>query len=271
MKRRFFAMFLASGLVMGLCGCGNAGASSTPEPAEGVVSEAQEEASAQDSDTQASNSAGEAMPDSRYLGDYSVDELIKMLSSGEITITDVESNVATGDVSYEDYEGILNFMSPTQETTAELEQNAISTEANEHIGNTDVSSLLTTHVMEYEDQDGYKIRETCQLSPIFTEDDSDAMYSLWKALGNDVESFPDEGALYEANYLLRDARDTCSCNELNILLGLIQWKTSRTDSRLQPIIHVLTLGNLSPNKYPLLTRNRTETLRISSIYARPSP
>lgn len=83
----------------------------------------------------------------------------------------------------------------------------------------DVSALLTEHVVEYEDQDGYTIRETCQLSPIFTEDDAETMYALWEALGNDVADFPSEESLYDTSYLLRDARDTCSCNKLEYIIG----------------------------------------------------
>lgn len=54
----------------------------------------------------------------------------------------------------------------------------------------DTSELLTTHVVEYEDQDGYTIRETCQLSPIFRESDMDTLTATWEALGGTVDEIP---------------------------------------------------------------------------------
>lgn len=61
----------------------------------------------------------------------------------------------------------------------------------------DVDELLTTYVVEFEDLDGYKIRETLRVSPIFTEDDTETMRALWVALGNDSSTFPNEGSFYE--------------------------------------------------------------------------
>lgn len=107
----------------------------------------------------------------------------------------------------------------TEIVEPEISEPEVVTESEAPTIDIDTSALLTTHVVEYEDQDGYTIRETCRLSPIFREDDAETMYALWEALGNDVADFPSEESLYGASYLLRDARDTCSCNKLEYIIG----------------------------------------------------
>lgn len=84
----------------------------------------------------------------------------------------------------------------------------------------DTSALLTEYAVEYEDLDGYKIRETIQLSPIFTEDDTETMYALWEAMGNDVTDFPSEESLYNASSSMRYARDADSCDKLEYIIGI---------------------------------------------------
>lgn len=83
----------------------------------------------------------------------------------------------------------------------------------------DTSALLTEYVVEYEDPDGYQIRETINLSPIFTEDDAEIMYALWEALGNDAADFPSEESLYDASWALRGMRDRCGCDKLEYVVG----------------------------------------------------
>lgn len=65
----------------------------------------------------------------------------------------------------------------------------------------DVDKLLTTRAVEFEDMDGYRIRETCQVSPIFTEDDMETMRALWVALGNDIAIFPSQESFYDAKHM----------------------------------------------------------------------
>lgn len=76
----------------------------------------------------------------------------------------------------------------------------------------DVAELLTTRAVEFEDMDGYTIRETCQLSPIFTEDDMETMRALWVALGNDIEIFPSYESMFDSGH-----RD--SCDRLEYIIG----------------------------------------------------
>lgn len=83
----------------------------------------------------------------------------------------------------------------------------------------DTSALLTEYVVEYEDSDGYQIRETVSLSPIFTEDDTQTMYALWEALGNDMADFPSEESLYGASWVLRNMRDSYSYDKLEYVIG----------------------------------------------------
>ena len=82
----------------------------------------------------------------------------------------------------------------------------------------DASELMTTYVIEFEDYDGYTIRETCQLSPIFRHEDREIMYGLWEALGEDAGYFPMEEDFYDASYLLENSRDKDSCNELEYII-----------------------------------------------------
>lgn len=76
----------------------------------------------------------------------------------------------------------------------------------------DVAELLTTRAVEFEDMDGYTIRETCQVSPIFTEDDMETMRALWMALGNDIAIFPSSESMFDASH-----RD--SCDRLEYVIG----------------------------------------------------
>ena len=221
MRKRFIAIFLASGLILEVCGCGSNASTVeyvTQQNQAVEVKMGQEDAFVQDDSSSVSNpieAASATLSVGQYLGDYSVDELADMLLSGEITMADVESNVATGDVSYEDYEEILTYFPDDLES----DQSVTRTETNEHIRDTDTLSLLTTHAVEYEDQDGYKIRETIQLSPIFREDDMETVYVLWELLGNDVSSFPSEEKIYNSSYLIRNSRDQDSCDKLEYIVG----------------------------------------------------
>ena len=86
-----------------------------------------------------------------------------------------------------------------EETMAEVEVVVEAEDSSIDIG---ASGLLTEHVFEVEDSDGYKIREIVQLSPIFKEKDMDTVYALWEALGNDVSSFPGKQSLRNENRML---------------------------------------------------------------------
>ena len=82
----------------------------------------------------------------------------------------------------------------------------------------DASELMATYTIEFEDYDGYTIRETCQLSPIFRHEDREIMYGLWEALGEDAGYFPMEEDFYDANHNLRNVRDG-GYNELEYIIG----------------------------------------------------
>lgn len=85
--------------------------------------------------------------------------------------------------------------------------------------NIDVSSLLANYTLEYTDYDGYQFRETIQISPIFRESDSETMYALWEALGNDVADFPSKEELYDISWVFKNMRDRLGCNELEYIIG----------------------------------------------------
>lgn len=76
----------------------------------------------------------------------------------------------------------------------------------------DVAELLTTRSVEFEDMDGYTIRETCQLSPIFTEDDMETMRALWTALGNDIAIFPSYESMFDSGH-------SDNCDRLEYIIG----------------------------------------------------
>ncbi len=122
---------------------------------------------------------------------------------------------ATGEIGSETFEEFLARMEWSGESTMQSGENLNG----ESLAKNVVEELLAEYVIEFEDFDGYKIRETIQLSPIFTEDDIEIAYALWGALGNDTSSFPSEESLYNTSYLLREMRDSFGCNELEYIIG----------------------------------------------------
>lgn len=89
------------------------------------------------------------------------------------------------------------------EDAEESEETVVTPNEEDSANDIDLSTLLTEHVLEYEDYDGYQIRNTLQISPIFREDDSETMYALWETLGNDLADFPSKDSFIEANHALR--------------------------------------------------------------------
>lgn len=107
MRKRFMAILLAGGLVLGLCGCGSSGDSTAaPMPPTSTV----ESTSTQPVD--------EVVSKESDAEGYSVDELVNLWSSGILTKQDIESKVAAGEISYEIYEEFLNYMSGDEEFDA---------------------------------------------------------------------------------------------------------------------------------------------------------
>ncbi len=199
MKRKIVTVLLAVGLVAGLCGCGGSGSSSAaPPPAE-------------------VESASVATVDEVAPEEYDAEKLVNMWASFVITEEEIEDKVAAGEINHEVYEEFLTLVSGSSEL--DTDQSETVPENNASSSDIDTSSLLTTHMIEYEDQDGYKMRETIQLSPIFREDDMETAYALWGALGNDVASFPSEEKIYDSSYLIRSSRDQDSCDKLEYIIG----------------------------------------------------
>lgn len=179
MKKRFIAILLAGGLTLGLCGCG--GGSSTS-----------------------------AMP-------TPPEETVEPSVEDEAAVAESEVETEEADAkSYSADEEQLDQISNDAESITQPEESLENENAER---DADMLSLLSTHVIEYEDQDGYQIRETCQLSPIFREDDSKDMYALWEALGNDVADFPNEESLYGASHSMEYARDVDSCSNMEYIIG----------------------------------------------------
>lgn len=198
MKRQIVAMFLVGGLVLGLCGCGGSSSSSAAPPPVEV-----ESASATTID--------EVAPE-----EYDAEKLVNMWASFVITDEEIEEKVAAGEISYEVYEEFLALVSGGSEPDTDQPETA-SEDTND--SDIEASLLLTTHAIEYEDQDGYKIRETIQLSPIFREDDMETVYALWEALGNDIAFFPSKEKIYDSSYLIRSSRNQDSCDKLEYIIG----------------------------------------------------
>lgn len=101
MRKKILTVFLAITVVISLCACGgSSGTSAAPAP---TMDAPAEEISMGTTGDEAA--AADEVYDE---GGYTTDELIDMLSSGEITIEILESMVADGEVSYETYEEVLN-------------------------------------------------------------------------------------------------------------------------------------------------------------------
>ncbi|MCM1156766.1 MAG: hypothetical protein NC314_11540 [Roseburia sp.] len=187
MKRKIVTVLLASGLVLGVCGCGGGGSSSaasTPvaeedhAPADIVEPVIPEEPESVDAASEG----------------YSFDELVEMWSSGTLLREEIVEMAMAGEIDYDVFEEFLAFADEAWENENLENANVIS--------DIDTSSLLTTYTIEFEDSDGYQIRETVQLSPIFREDDMGTVYALWEALGNDVASFPSKESIRNSNLML---------------------------------------------------------------------
>ncbi len=146
---------------------------------------------------------------------WSVYDLIDLYYAGALSKEAIAEMAATGEIGSETFEEFLARMEWSGESTMQSGENLNG----ESLAKNVVEELLAEYVIEFEDFDGYKIRETIQLSPIFTEDDIEIAYALWGALGNDTSSFPSEESLYNTSYLLREMRDSFGCNELEYIIG----------------------------------------------------
>ncbi len=146
---------------------------------------------------------------------WSVYDLIDLYYAGALSKEAIAEMAATGEIGSETFEEFLARMEWSGESTMQSGENLNG----ESLAKNVVEELLAEYVIEFEDFDGYKIRETIQLSPIFTEDDIEIAYALWGALGNDTSSFPSKESLYNTSYLLREMRDSFGCNELEYIIG----------------------------------------------------
>lgn len=106
MKKRIVAVILVGGLVLCMCvyGVNIRGSSGTSLPSEPV---AEVESAMPESVEEVISEKPEESEEPADEG-YSSDELVDMLSSGEINIEILESMVANGEVSYETYEEVLS-------------------------------------------------------------------------------------------------------------------------------------------------------------------
>lgn len=140
---------------------------------------------------------------------WSVYDLIDLYYAGALSKEAIAEMVAAGEISSETFEEFLARMEWGGGSTIQSE---ITSESEGFAKDTDMSGLLTEHIFEYADSDGYEIRETIQLSPIFTGEDMDIVYVLWEALGNDTSSFPSKQSLCDENSMLMN-------HELEYIIG----------------------------------------------------
>lgn len=204
MKRRFIvAMFLAAVLVLSLGGCGSSSGTAVP---------------AVENDNYASDTAEPAQgtPQENAGGGYSAEGLFNLWARESFSEEEIQAMVAAGEISNEAYEEFLiiksEYLEANASTEEELEEEEATPQTENPTVDTSVLELLTTRSVEFEDMDGYKIRETCQVSPIFTEDDMETMHALWVALGNDIEIFPSYESMFDPGH-----RD--SCDRLEYIIG----------------------------------------------------
>lgn len=113
MSKKFLAAILTAGLAINLCACGSSSGSSSTATYAPAMEETPAEAMSTDAaDDEAASS--EKVYDEGY---YSADELIDMLSWGEITIEDIEFMTATGEVGCKTYEEVLSIYEAIKPTT----------------------------------------------------------------------------------------------------------------------------------------------------------
>lgn len=256
MKKRMIMLLLAGGLMAGLCGCGGSGGDSLPgivAESEGEAARPTDDAlpeiwyTADDllemwdagtitkEEIEEMAAAGEMNDatrreminyieqEERYAAmielirtndeGWSVDDLMELYYAGVTWREKVMEMAEAGEFSEEISKDFLFRIGWDEESIAQFANNLYGGNS---VGDADAVELLTTYAVEFKDSDGYELRETIQLSPIFTEDDMETVYALWEALGNDISSFPSEDALYSKSYLLRNMRDS---GELEYIVG----------------------------------------------------
>lgn len=194
MRKRFIAIFLAGGLMLWLCGCGSSGTALPPE----AMAEAETE-----------NTSAYTTEDVLPEVWYTADDLLEMWDAGTLTKEDVIEMAEAGEMNDDVFREMMDFIAREEELAVRTE---VAPESEESIVDVDATELLTTRSVEFEDMEGYTIRETCQLSPIFTEDDMETMHALWVALGNDIAIFPSYESMFDS-----DHRD--NCDRLEYVIG----------------------------------------------------
>lgn len=196
MKAKIIAMFLAVVMVLSLGGCASSKGTPAPE-----VEPAQED----------------------EVSRFTADELEGFWSSGSLTKEEIGTMFSAGEISSEVYEEFLSRMSEDVEFNAPEDESSERLEDSESPATSiDTSTLLTTHMIEFEDADGYQIRETIQISPIFREDDLEMAHALWGAPGNDVADFPSKEALCEASHQLEYIRSVDNYDMLEYIIGTFE-------------------------------------------------
>lgn len=213
MKKKIVVLLLVGGLVAGLCGCGGSSSGSSL-PSEAVAEEdhismeTTETGTPDDSEPEESREPESTEPENER---YSFDDLVEMWSSGTLLREEIVEMAMAGEIDYDVFEEFLTFADEVYESETSGSGSVAS--------DIDTSSLLTTYVIEFEDVDGYQIRETIQISPIFREGDLETARALWEALGNDVESFPSKKSICDqkralSNYQLEYVVGTCMIENL---------------------------------------------------------
>lgn len=231
MRKRFIAIFLAGGLMLEVCGCG----SKSVNADEYIAQMGPEEVPVHYSGS-STEPANESVDNEQKLGNYSANELVEMLSTGELLMEELETEVATGVIDYETYEEVLRLMSLPQYTEAAMEDimpeergvpegdtmTATDEPSEKPETNVNPADYMATYVWEYENGDGYQLRETICLSPIFndSEEDMTDMYAMWAALGGTVDEIPSKDVLYEISRPLSNFHSINHFNNMKYIIGM---------------------------------------------------
>lgn len=180
--------------MLGLCGCGSSGDTATEAPMPTSMEEttAAQEASVGD----AADAAAETVANSSITQDQptpgtKVDELVDSWVSGTLTDDDIENMYSEGEIDSETYVSVFRILYG-DDWEPEEAQGKATIEPETPVASVDInlSEIMTEHVFEDEDLDGYRTQNTVYLSPIFRESDMDTLVAVWEALGGNADEIP---------------------------------------------------------------------------------
>jgi len=176
------AMILTGGLMLGLCGCGSSGDSTAASVSTEEVAVTPTDTVKPEMPTVSTEFIGsESLPD--YFTESESEDTMPAEDLGSTNLEAVESETLVASIDI------------------------------------DLSEIMTEHIFEDEDLDGYQTQNTVFLSPIFREEDMDTLVATWEALGGDADDIPVREECYNWDSQLQRASERCGFSGAQYIVG----------------------------------------------------